>query len=203
MSAALSWCPGCQQGFQAGSGLLAGLACCVGSPDVMALLLPVPWNFWHGMEDRGLLTPQVLHRGEIALWCRSVWDVNSTVQIIKTANWRGGGKGHYKSQLLFRFPLLVGLSRLGTGLSSVGDAIPVDNIWWVPPSPSGNVGSSTGNMKCQSSCCCTAFAAGPVLLRDGGFSFPKFCAFHLYQMQQSNSTSLWVEAWHVSVPVED
>lgn len=32
------------------------------------------------------------HRGEIALCCRSVWDVNSMVQIIKIANWKGGGK---------------------------------------------------------------------------------------------------------------
>lgn len=112
MSAALSWCPGCQQGFQEGSGLLAGLACCVGSPDVIALLLPVPWNFWHGMEDRGLPTLQVLHRSDIAFWCRSMWDVSSIVQIIKIANWRGGGKGYHKSQLLFSFPLLVVLSRL-------------------------------------------------------------------------------------------
>lgn len=107
---------------------LAGLACCVESPDVIALLLPLPWNFWHGMEGRGLPTLQILHMGDVALWCRSVWDMNSVAQIIKIANWRGKGKGYYKTQLLSSFPLVVVLSRLGTGLSSVGKAIAVDSI---------------------------------------------------------------------------
>lgn len=61
------------------------------------------------------------------------------VQIIEIAHGRRSGNGCYKGLLLPKFPFLMVLSKLGTGLSSKGDDIAVDSIRRVPPSPAGKL----------------------------------------------------------------
>lgn len=136
LSAAPSWSPSCWQTIQVWSRLLAGLACCAGSPHAAARALKL--LTWY--QRQRIAQPAKCGMGAtyFALQCRSLYEVNAIVQIIEIGH--GGGNMYCKGQLLLKCTL--SWCSQDWELSSVG-------IHWVSPSPAGNIASSTSSKKCH------------------------------------------------------